>query len=201
MVMVLSFSLLGCGTKKEADSAENQTPTQEDAGQKETEKNTETEQEAETESQDSTSVSTVDTAFDSTGYEKLGNVYYKLSPELILSNDLNGTKVYTTADQKESIAFYVQNESNYTDEEMIGAYEQTIVKTYGENYTEETKTIGAYNWSVYSYTEDNLLNPAVRANIYLYSDGNTTIYLENAISSEMQDSGKAEELINSIVME
>lgn len=139
--------------------------------------------------------------FDSTGYTQFSNVYYILSADWEYYQETNGTLVYRLPDGTESFAIFVQNESDYSAEQMQAAYSTTVTTTYGDRCTQEDVTIGSYPWHVYHYTGDNDLNTSVAVDVYVYSDGATTIYIENCYPASTIVSGKIQELLASIVIQ
>lgn len=191
-IMVLACGMIGCGSAKEK---KNEKITTESPVTKESvEGDTEAVNEVETETQAP--------AFDPTGYEVFNNVYYKLLDGYwVFNKDTNGTLLYTNSDSSESIGLYVQNETEYTKDDMMNAYQQVIVQTYGENYTTEDITAAGLDFKVYHFGSDNLLDSTLNADIYVYSDGATTIYLENAYRNGETNTGKALELLNTIVIQ
>ena len=140
-------------------------------------------------------------AFDSTGYTQFGNVYYILSADWEFFQDTSGTLVYRFPDGSESFAIYVQNETDYTAQQMYDSYNSTILSTYGDRGTQEELTLGSLTWHVYHYTGDNDLNAASATDVYVYSDGTTTIYAENAFAAGAAASGKFQELLASVVIQ
>lgn len=188
LTLTLVFSLSGCKGK---DSGESVTDTETD-----TEAVIPATEAAAPATETETTV-----PFDSTGYTQFSNVYYILSPDWTFYSDNNGTQVYQLADNRESFAIFVQNETDYTADNMYTAYDSTITSTYGSRGTTETVTIGSLEWHVYHFTGDNDLNTATGIDVYVYSDGATTIYIENAFSADGTASGKIQELLNSIVIQ
>lgn len=191
-ITALSITLIGCGDKNtipkgtEKDSSES-IDTEEIPG---TEALLENDTEAEP------------PAFDPTGYEEFNQVYYKLLDGYwIFNKDTEGTRVYANSDQSDSIALYVQKETMQTKEAMLGAYEELIVSTYGESYSVEDITAANLPWKVYHFGADNKLASDRNVDVYLFSDGKTTFYLENAFLVTKTSSGKALELINTIVIQ
>lgn len=181
--LVLALNLVGCGgLRREVRET--------------TEATTETKTEATTE-ESTTEVTTE--AIDLSGYNNMSNVYYLLGDYEYYS-EKNGTEIYRTADATESFAIYVQNETAYSASDMQQAYKEAVMSTYGENYTESSYVGGDLEWTVYQYTEDNDLDSTCKVNVYVYSDGATTIYTENAVVASQDFSGKFEYLLDSIII-
>lgn len=130
------------------------------------------------------------------------NVTYSLGNAFSYYGDQSGTLIYQSTDTTESIAFYVQNETSYTEADLRGAYATQIVATYGDNYTQTTVDVNGLTWDCYSYGSDNILSSSICADLYVYSDGATTIYVENDYSSSKAEaSGDVMLILNSIVIE
>ena len=161
--MALAISLCGCGsiktktttTKKEVTAIGETTETATEA----------------------TATEATETV-DLTGHDTFNNVHYKLGDAWKLNNDNSGTRVYATEDTTETVAIYVQNETSYSADQMQDVYKKSIESVYGTKYTNSTETISNFEWNVYKFTTDNTLRDDIGANIYVYSDGKTTIYVE-----------------------
>lgn len=191
-ITALSFAMIGCGDKNTIPKGTEKIST-ELTNTEESKPNTESLPEGDTEAQPP--------AFDPAGYEEFSQVYYKLLDGYwIFNKDVSGTRVYNNSDSSESVALYVQKEEAQTAAAMFAAYEDLIINTYGENYTSENITAANLPWKVYHFGSDNKLNSTLNIDVYLYSDGKTTFYLENAFPAANTASGKALELINTIVV-
>ena len=118
------------------------------------------------------------------GWEMISNVTFSLCDKWTFNDDINGTRRYNSANGLEVLAIYVQNTDLYLKDEMLAAYENQIITVFGENGTVVTETIGGREWRHYTYTADNKVTSGAGAEIYLYSDGFTTIYVEDAYSLE-----------------
>ncbi len=234
MVLTMSMCLWACGDDEatedndketvtetptpteEAEATETPTPTEEPTPTDEptpteeptpTAEPTPTEEPEPTPTDDPTELGLADT------YVKMSNVWYDLANRWNDYGELTGTKIYTLDNtETENITIFVQNESSYSKDIMIAAYEAKFTDVYGENYTLTTHTVEcpvdneafspeALEWNVYSYGSDNALADYACVDIYLYSDGATTIYLENAYLAGTEPSGAALELVESIVKE
>lgn len=189
LIAVMVFSLCACGKKADdttiSDNDVDNTVVEDD-----------TTEDAVVE--DDTTVS------DGTDSEVLtfSNVTYSLGNAFSYYGDQNGTLIYQSTDTTESIAFYVQNETSYTEADLRGAYATQIVATYGDNYTQTTVDVNGLTWDCYSYGSDNILSSSICADLYVYSDGATTIYVENDYSSSKAEaSGDVMLILNSIVIE
>lgn len=136
------------------------------------------------------------------GYETMSNVAYDLGDYWTFSEDLNGTFRYESEDATEAFALYVQNETaGYTAENMIGAYVSLVEETYGTVYTTGSADYAGLEWTTMSYGSDNIMSPDVNVNVYIYSDGATTIYIEDAVNVIYSSfSGKMEDVLNSIII-
>lgn len=192
-ITALSFAMIGCGDKNTIPKGTEKVST-EDFDTEIPTPATEAISENDTEE--------APPAFDPAGYEEFNQVYYKLLDGYwIFNKDTEGTRVYTNSDQSDSIALYVQKEDAQTKEAMVTAYEELIVNTYGETYTTEDIMAANLPWKVYHFGTDNKLASSMNVDIYLYSDGKTTFYLENAFPAGTTATGKALELINTIVVQ
>lgn len=191
-ITALSFTIIGCGDKNTIPKGTEKITT-ELTDTEAIKPDTEALLENNTEAQPP--------VFDPTGYEDFNQVYYKLLDGYwIFNKDVEGTRVYNNSDSSESVALYVQKEEAQTADAMFAAYEDLIISTYGENYTSENITAANLPWKVYHFGADNKLNSKLNVDVYLYSDGKTTFYLENAFPATATASGKALELIHTIVV-
>ncbi len=146
-------------------------------------------------------------------YVKMENVWYDLAGVWKEYSDFMGTKVYRYGDsEEETFSIYVQKEKLYTKDMMITAYERQIMKVYGDNVTASTITTECpadneafstepLEWNVYSYGTDNALSSQVEVTIYLYSDGETTIYIENAQAAGSEKTDVGRKLVESVIKE
>lgn len=187
--VVMYVGLMGCQNKDNTQVTANESISQVDESTAQTESQSQSEEE-----------STIE-AVVFPGELELNNVRYTVSDYWHEYSNDNGTIMYANADSTETFAIYVQNETLYTAEDMIAAYEQSITQVYGENYTEGVYEVNGYSWDIYSYAADNLINQNVCSDIYLYTDGFTTIYIENPYTATMECSGLIREVINSISIE
>ncbi len=146
-------------------------------------------------------------------YTNMNNVWYNPGTDWKYHSDVSGTILYTYGDSTdENISFFVQNETAYSAAVMKAAYEAKFTEVYGSAY-EKTEYVVEYEgsssmfsldpmkWSVYSYGTDNLLSDLIGVDIYLYSDGATTIYIENAYLDSTGVSGAIEEFLKTILIE
>lgn len=228
MLLTMSMCLWACGDDEastdddkevvtetptpteEPEATETPTPTEGPTPTEEpevTEEPTPTEKPESTPTDDPTELGLADT------YVKMNNVWYDLANQWSFNKNESGTLVYTYDNSEtENITIFVQNELLYTKEIMISAYEAKFSGVYGENCTITTYTVECpvdneafsqepMEWNVYSYGSDNALAEYACVDIYLYSDGATTIYIENAYLAGTEPSGAALELVDSIVKE
>ena len=191
-VLTLTFAFAGCGS---SNTANNETKTEAT-----TEAKTEAKTEAMTETTTDGAFSATNGNADLTGYETFNNVSYKLSDEWSLYSNTSGTRLYTATSLNETFAVYVQNEVLYSKSDMEKAYESKIFSTYGSSYTTDSKKLGSLTWNVYHFGTDNILNSSACVDVYLYSDGKTTIYLENAYQAGSTASGSVEGILSSMVI-
>lgn len=87
----------------------------------------------------------------------------------------------------ESIYYYVQTESQYTEEEMREGYRINVEETYGEDYEFTTYYVGDLEFDHYSFETDTLLE-GYYSEVYVYSDGTNTLYIEGLILEGEADS-------------
>lgn len=228
MLLTMSMCLWACGDDEastdddkevvtetptpteEPEATEPPTPTEGPTPTEEpevTEEPTPTEKPESTPTDDPTELGLADT------YVKMNNVWYDLADRWNYYGDMTGTLIYTLdGSETENITIFVQNELLYTKDIMISAYETKFMSVYGENYTLTTHTVECpvdnealsqepMEWNVYSYGSDNEMSEYACVDLYLYSDGTTTIYIENAYLTGTETSGAALELVDSIVKE
>ena len=131
--------------------------------------------------------------------EVFNNVTFSLGDDWNYLNESNGTRTYNTTDLSEAFAIYVQNETNYSADAMQDAYQSTIEATFGTDYVLTEDKLGDYIWHHYHYDEVSLIE-GYSVDAYVYSDGYTTIYVENAYSKAIGTSGKMSVIFNSLTV-
>lgn len=152
-------------------------------------------------STDFTDEPSTEDSYDDTNKEIFNNVVYALPDGWAYNSEVNGTRLYKKSDGTESFSIYVQNETDYTADDLTKAYEDLIFKTFGSDtstYTNYPITAGGRDWSVYSYGEGNLLSSKAYTDIYLFTDGFTTIYIENSYLADSFPSGEVLDILESI---
>ena len=136
---------------------------------------------------------------DAGNLETFNNVIYSLGDTWNYLNESDGTRTYNTTDLSEAFAIYVQNETGYSSDELQEAYKQTVEATFGTDYMIENVVIGDYTWRHYYYETVSLIE-GYSVDVFVYSDGATTIYVENAYPQANGYSGKINIVLESITI-
>lgn len=126
---------------------------------------------------------------------EMENVKYPLFEGWTLFKDVNGTLCYINADNNQTISLFVQRETAHTPEEMYEVYEKTINTTFELQGEPSTAMFGLRNWRQYFSTQETV-NGTVSTNCYLFSTGDTTVYVE--ISSKDDASYVDEEFLSAL---
>lgn len=190
-------ALAGCGSegmtlKTEATTTEATTRATTEADIIDTEDDFTTEEEID-------DVTTSASADDFAGYEELNNVYFLVGDLKEITND-SGTVVYANDDRSETIAIYTGRDSVYEKDAIYDAYEQKIKQVYGENCEYTSYVTDDLVFTEYDYLEGNTLNSAADVKTYIYTDGDTIIYLEHAVMHGTEFPITAELLMDSIII-
>ena len=143
-------------------------------------------------------LSLVSTKKDESEYDTISNVSYKCKADWNFANEINGTRVYYSDTKKESFSITVVNEADGDKSSIISTYGVSINKKFGGNSIDNLELIGDLNWNIYSYTADNILDDELCAKIYLYTDGDTTVYVEYMYPDGSKPSENFKKLLQSI---
>lgn len=108
---------------------------------------------------------------------EMENVRYPLFEGWSLFKDVNGTLCYINEDSTQTISLFVQKETSHTPEEMYEVYEKTITSTFDTEGSSESVMLGMRNWRKYLSTQETV-NGLVSTHCYLFSTGDTTVYVE-----------------------
>ncbi len=128
------------------------------------------------------------------------NVYFDLGDNWEYNTSQETTYVYENKNVNETFAICVQGNGMFSARDMQAAYKTVVVQTYGENYEETSYESGNYKWTVYKYGTDNNLNELICAEIYVYSNEDTTIYIEYAYEAANSSTGDIMGVIDSIII-
>lgn len=135
--------------------------------------------------------------------ETFNNVEYTLPDGWSFAEDRNGTRLYVRDDKMETIAIYVQNEVGYTAQDLQNVYEEKIFGTFG-NDPSYYRSAAAYEadlyWNIYSFGPGNESRADTRTDVYFYTDGDTTIYIENSFPAYNSVSDDIKTFLDSIVI-
>ena len=133
--------------------------------------------------------------------ERFNNVQYSLGGNWRYKGEESETRAYIAPGEQEAFAIYVQNETSYTAAAMVEAYEKLITDTYSANYSIDTEKYAGLDWSVYTFDYDVVDENTVCTDVYLYTDGATTIYIENSYKGSVSPSGNIYDVLNSITID
>ncbi len=190
-IMIIVLGLVGCIGRRPINSNNTYDDTEEVSW--DVEDNTEDEVEDDTEEVDE-----VEIPSDYTNFE---NVYLYIGDEWEYHSSESDTHIYKHVSGTESFAIYVQNETMYSDSDLYKAYDDMIISTFGEDYTSDSYDDGDRIWVVYRYDEGNKNDSTVCTDVYVYSNGDTTIYIENSYVADTSVSYDILNLIDSIIIE
>ena len=177
----LLSSLFGCANDKTSDNDKI------DAGI-----NSETVTEVEEDSQASADVTEENAGYtEEDGVLKIKHVSIAIPDGFSFNQDQNGTLVYSN--EKETFAFYVEDDCSYEKEYIENAYYEQVKSVYGEQVTAQKKSFGGREYNVMNIdAEDN----AYVGEAAVICDGKTLIYIEYVNFGG--DEKRFEELMNSI---
>lgn len=189
-IMIIILGLIGC-ERRQPIVIDNTYTVTEDETEEETEDETEDYAEDETEED-------IEIPAD---YINYGNVYMYIDDNWKYYASQDDTYAYKNVNANETFAIYIENETMYSANDMYKSYENLIFSVFGNDYYLDSYDDGDYVWRVYRFDENNINDSSVCADIYLYSDGDTTIYIENAYEAGDFSTGDILDVINSIIIE
>lgn len=133
------------------------------------------------------------------GYDNLNNVYF-CPGEYIFNCDNQGTYVYFSKGQKESMSICVKSNDGMTKNEMESLYKNDLSDFYGKNFGLDYMMVDDREWTIFKYSAGINSNKDTLVYGYLYSDGTTTVYIENQVDRQYGFSGKVNDVISSIII-
>lgn len=171
-------------TTKDNKTIEKETTTQEDTTQENTSEEATTEE-------DTTEEATKEPEINDVTGTLVGvdNISFIIPASFEKSDTLDGNYIrYDDEDNPlESIYYYVQTTSIYSEEQMREAYKMNIEGTYGDDYVLTTYYVGDLEFEHYSF-ETGTLVEEYYSEVYVYSDGTNTLYFESLILEGEEDS-------------
>ena len=190
LTVLLIFSMAACSNQEETEPSSEPVVSQD---------NSEEATEPETEEPASESQEPVDVS----GMEVAGEKMYYTIPEgweKQESTEGTGLYQYTSGSSLASASIGYQEETLYSADDMIQAYEASIEQNIGawDSMTEET--VGDYSWRHYSF-QDGTIQDGIYAEVYLSTTGDQTLYFEFAATSDVDLNQYIPGVLESIVIQ